>query len=225
MTQHRAIVAGASGLVGRACLDALLAGRRYDRVTSFARRPLGRSAPTLSERIVALDALAAETPEAADHAFCALGTTIRTAGSQAAFRHVDLEMVASFAAYARRAGVARFVLVSSVGADAASRNFYLRVKGEAEFAVVQQGFDAVHVLRPGLLLGARAEHRAGEAFAQRVMPWMTALLVGPLRRYRAIPAQTVGRAMAGTAFAGASGHHVLHFDEIVAAAGRAEEAA
>jgi uncharacterized protein YbjT (DUF2867 family) len=225
MTRHRAIVAGASGLVGRACLDTLLAHAAYERVTSFGRRSLGRSTPTLTERIVALDDLAGEPAEPADHAFCALGTTIRTAGSREAFRRVDLLMVASFAAFARRAGATTFVLVSSVGADAASANFYLRVKGEAERAAIAEGFAAVHVLRPGVLLGARAERRAGEAVAQAVMPWLGPLLAGPLRRYRGIAAETVGRAMVGTALAGRAGTGVLHFDGIVAAAGRVEEAA
>lgn len=215
------MLAGASGLVGRACLDTLLGHAAYAHVTSFGRRPLGRGSPALSERMVVLDNLEDEPVQPADHAFCALGTTIRTAGSREAFRRVDLGMVASFAALARRAGVSTFVLVSSVGADERSSNFYLRVKGEAERAVANEAFDAVRVLRPGLLLGTRDEYRAGEAFAQRAMPWVTPLLAGPLRRYRPVDASVVGRAMVGTALAGRSGSNVLHFDEIVAAAGRA----
>jgi uncharacterized protein YbjT (DUF2867 family) len=219
MAPFRALVAGGSGLVGRAAVDALVAHAAYARVTAFGRRRIGRTAPTFSERIVSLDQLDAEPAEPADHAFCALGTTIRTAGSQDAFRRVDLEMVASFAVFARRAGASTFVLVSSVGADPASRNFYLRVKGEAEQAVGQAGFAAVRVLRPGLLLGTRAEHRAGEAVSQRVMPWLAPMLQGSLRRFRAIPAATVGRAMVGAALAGGAGTLVLHFDEIAHAAG------
>jgi uncharacterized protein YbjT (DUF2867 family) len=220
MAGYRALVAGASGLVGRACLDVLLADPACRRVTVFGRRPLGRSAPTLAERIVSLERLDAEPAEPADHAFCALGTTIRTAGSREAFRRVDLDMVASFAAFAKRSGASSMVLVSSVGADPGSRNFYLRVKGEAEAAAVGQGFASVHVLRPGLLVGHRSEHRAGEAAAQRVMPWLAPVLQGPLRRYRAISAAIVGDAMVGAALAGRTGTTVLHFDEIVAAARR-----
>jgi uncharacterized protein YbjT (DUF2867 family) len=130
-------------------------------------------------------------------------------------------MGASFTSFARRCGVSTFVLVSSVGADPASRTFYLRVKGEAERAVSSVGFEAVYVLRPGLLLGPRSEHRAGEAVAQRVVPWLSAVLQGPLRRYRAIPAAIVGRAMVGAALGRDTGVHVLHFDDIEAAALRA----
>jgi uncharacterized protein YbjT (DUF2867 family) len=221
MAGYRALVAGGSGLVGGACLDALDGHAGYVRVTALSRRPLDRSSPTLANRLVSLDELAAEAAEPADHAFCALGTTIRTAGSQEGFRRVDLGMVASFATFARRCGVSTFVLVSSVGADPASRNFYLRVKGEAEQAVSSVGFEAVHVLRPGLLLGGRSEHRAGEAVAQRLVPWLSPVLQGPLRRYRAIPAATVGRAMAGAALGRDTGVHILHFDDIEAAALRA----
>ena len=223
MPAFRALVAGGTGLVGRACIDALVAHPAYARVTAFGRRPLGRTNPTFAERIVSLDQLEVEPAEPADHAFCALGTTIRTAGSRDAFRRVDLEMVASFAAFARRAGASTFVLVSSVGADQASRNFYLRVKGEAEQAVGRAGFASVRVLRPGLLLGTRAEHRAGEAVGQRVMPWLASVLQGSLRRYRGIPAATVGRAMVGAALAGGTGTLVLHFDEIERAAGLVDE--
>jgi len=181
---------------------------------------LGRPSDKLSERIVALERLEGEAAVPADHAFCALGTTIRTAGSQEAFRRVDLGMVATFAGFARRCGASTFVLVSSVGADPASRNFYLRVKGEAEQVVAGVGFSTLRILRPGLLLGDRAEHRAGEAFAQRAMPWFAPLFQGPLRRFRAIPAGLVGQAMVGAALDDRAGRSVLHFDEIHAAARR-----
>src|SRR4051812_25774991 len=214
----RALIAGSSGLVGRACLETLLHHPAYARVTAYGRRPLGITHPRLVARIVALDGMDAEPPEPADHAFCALGTTIKTAGSQEAFRRVDLLMVSSFAAYARRSGVATLVLVSSVGANALSSNFYLRTKGEAEDAVARLGFERLRILRPGLLLGARADRRAGERAAQRVMPWLSSILVGPLRAYGSIAGRTVGTGMVGTALAGEMGTVVLRNDDIEAAA-------
>ena len=221
MAALRALIAGSSGLVGRACLDTLVAHPAYGRIVAFVRRPAGRTAPTLVERVMALDRLDDEPAEPVDHAFCALGTTIRAAGSQEAFRRVDLEMVRSFAVFARRSGASAFVLVSSVGADPRSRNFYLRVKGEAERTIMDLGFAGVYVLRPGVLIGARTEVRRGEALAQRLAPVLSLALQGPLRKYRGISAATVGAAMVGAARAGRPGTTVLHYEGIRGAAARA----
>jgi uncharacterized protein YbjT (DUF2867 family) len=147
-------------------------------------------------------------------AFCALGTTIAAAGSREAFMAVDLDYVTAFARWARDSGAQRFVLVSSIGADPGASNFYLRVKGQAERAVSAIGFEQLDVLRPGLLVGARSESRRGEALAQRVMPPLAFMLVGPLRKYRPIRAAVVGAAMVGTALAGHSGGRVLEYDLI-----------
>ena len=122
---------------------------------------------------------------------------------------VDLEYVKAFAHWARDSGARRFVLVSSVGANPDSSNFYLRVKGQAERAVSAIGFEQLDILRPGLLVGARSESRPGEALAQRVMPPFAFMLVGPLRKYRPISAGVVGAAMVGTALAEHSGVRVL----------------
>jgi uncharacterized protein YbjT (DUF2867 family) len=209
-----AIIAGATGLVGRHLLDALLASPDYGRITAVVRRPLPRSAPRLDVRVVAFDRLADAAPVAATDAFCALGTTIRAAGSREAFAAVDLEHVTAFARVARAGGVRRFVLVSAVGADPASSNFYLRVKGQAERAVAAIGFEALDIIRPGLLLGHRSESRPGEALAQRLMPPIAFALVGPLRKYRPVRASEVAAAMIGTALAQHEGVHVLEYDLI-----------
>jgi uncharacterized protein YbjT (DUF2867 family) len=210
-----ALVAGASGLVGRHCLDALLASSDYVSVTVCARRPLDRTNPRLATRVVSFDRLDGEPLMAATDAFCALGTTIAAAGSREAFTRVDLGYVAAFARYARASGALRFALVSSVGASPAASTFYLRVKGQAEQAVATIGFVQLDILRPGLLLGERAESRPGEALAQRIAPAAGLVLAGSLRKYRAIPAAVVGAAMVGTALAEHAGVRVLHYDELV----------
>jgi uncharacterized protein YbjT (DUF2867 family) len=209
-----ALIAGATGLVGRHCLDAALATPQYLRVTTLVRRPLTRSDPRLDVLVVGFDRLAGARPLSATDAFCALGTTIATAGSREAFAEVDLQHVTTFARFARESGVRRFVLVSSVGASPDAPNFYLRVKGQAERAVTAIGFEQLDIVRPGLLLGARSESRQGEALAQRVMPGIAFALVGPLRKYRPIPASTVGAAMIGTALAEHAGVRVLEHDLI-----------
>lgn len=217
-----ALIAGATGLVGSRCLERLLAHPAFGRVVVLSRRPLALAHPRLEVLVVDFERPHTMRPVPADAAFCALGTTIAKAGSQSAFRAVDFVAVLAVADLAVEGGAASFALVSSVGADPASGNFYLKTKGEAEAAVSARPFTAVHLLRPGLLLGDRAESRRMEALAQTVVPWLNPLLVGGLRKYRAIDADTVGGAMIGAALdEGARGPRVLEYDALVSLAARA----
>jgi uncharacterized protein YbjT (DUF2867 family) len=225
---REAILAGATGLVGRECLR--LALERYDSVTALVRRPLKITHPRLIAREIDFDRLGTiEVPRGA-HVYCALGTTIKKAGSEAAFRRVDFEYPRMLAERAA-AGDARFMLVSSVGASTKSPNFYLRVKGELEDAVramaIQastraRALEAVHIFQPSILMGDREERRAGERIGIAVARATAFLLAGPLRKYRGIPAATVAAAMVGAAQKEAHGCFVYHYDEIIelAAAGR-----
>ncbi|HWR34300.1 MAG TPA: NAD(P)H-binding protein [Clostridia bacterium] len=206
-----ALIAGATGLVGSTLLHQLLATPAYHRVTALVRRPLSLNHPRLDSRVVDFDALSDIPP--CDDVFCVLGTTIKTAGSQAAFRRVDLEYPFALALAARAQG-AQFLLVSSVGADANSRNFYLRTKGELENALRGLGFPALHIFRPSLLLGHRAENRPGERVAMAIAPVIAPALVGSLRRYRPIAATAVARAMVVAAQKAEPGVHIYHFDEM-----------
>jgi uncharacterized protein YbjT (DUF2867 family) len=210
-----ALLAGATGLVGRHCLDALLASPAFGRIIALVRRPVARNAPRLEMRTVDFAHLQAVGRIQASDAFCALGTTIAAAGSREAFERVDFDYLVAFAQLARVGGVTPFMLVSSVGASARSSNFYLRVKGRAEEAVGLLGFDQLDVLRPGLLIGPRNERRTAEAMAQRLLPPVGILMAGPLRKYRAVAASVVGAAMVGTALAEHRGVTVLHYDDIV----------
>jgi uncharacterized protein YbjT (DUF2867 family) len=213
-----ALLAGASGMVGKLCLPRLLANPAFTQVTAVARRPLPTTAPRLAVVVTELDRLAGTPPVPARAALCALGTTIAKAGSQDAFRKVDHDGVVAFARWAAAGGASTFVLISSVGADPRSSTFYLRVKGETEEDVASIGFRRFVVLRPGLILGAREERRTGEAIAQAVMPAIGALLVGSLRRYRGIAAEQVAAAMVAAAADPTPGRLVWHHDEMTAAA-------
>lgn len=150
----------------------------------------------------------------ADDAFCCLGTTIKTAGSREAFRAVDFDATFAFAQAARAAGAARFFLVSSSGASARSRVFYSRVKGEIEDAVARLPFEAVVLLRPSLLLGERAQARLGERLGEPLLALAAPLLVGPLRKYRAIEAGVVAKAALALAREGGKGRRVVESDEL-----------
>ncbi|NGP51928.1 NAD(P)H-binding protein [Thioalkalivibrio sp. XN8] len=191
-----ALVAGATGAVGSRLLDRLLARTDGTRVLAVARGPAPRAHPRLEWRRTELDALApALAGVAADEAYCCLGTTMRAAGSRAAFRAVDLEGVASFAAAARTCGAGFLGLVSAAGADPTARNFYLRTKGEAEAGVAALGFDCLAIVQPGLLRGPREEFRLGERLGQLVAPLSDVLMRGPLSRYRSVGIDTVAAAL------------------------------
>jgi uncharacterized protein YbjT (DUF2867 family) len=169
-----ALLAGATGLVGHALLARLLADPGCRRVTVLARRapPGGRAEPKLDWREVDFSRLPEPFP-AVDDVYIALGTTIRAAGSEAAFRRVDFDAVVEVARAARAAGATRLGVVSALGADAGSRVFYNRVKGETEAALGALGYETLAIARPSLLTGDRAAlgqpARRGERFALRLL--------------------------------------------------------
>jgi uncharacterized protein YbjT (DUF2867 family) len=189
-------------------LEHLAARPEFTRVIAVTRRPLQSDLPRLANRIVRFEALEESLKGMrAEVAFCALGTTLRTAGSREAFRRVDFDVVLAFARAAQAAGVQRFVLVSAAGADPGASNFYLRIKGETEAAVGALGFAALDIMQPGLLLGMRKELRPFELAASLVMPILNLALHGPGEKYRAIPASVVAAAMVGAARRGGRGVH------------------
>jgi len=196
-TPRTALLAGATGLVGRALLPMLLAGKRYRRVHVLLRRtvPDIKASAKLKVHQVDFARLPAAFPTV-DDVFIALGTTIKVAGSEAAFRQVDYDFVVHTARVARAAGATRLAVVSALGADAKSRVFYNRVKGEMQDAVAQLGYESVVIAQPSLLLGDRAAlgqpARSGEVWAARLLRplgWMVPKGVRP------IPARAVASAL------------------------------
>jgi uncharacterized protein YbjT (DUF2867 family) len=157
--------------------------------------PVGRRATGVAGEIVA-DFAALPLLPPARVAVSALGTTIRAAGSQTAFRAVDHDAVLAFARAAQAAGVRHFIVITAVGADAASGVFYSRVKGEVERELAALGFDRLDIVQPGLILGPRAERRPVEALFQRLAPLLNPLLVGGLGKYGGISGDAVARAVA-----------------------------
>ncbi len=217
MEPRSALLLGATGLVGGHVLDLLLDDPAYGSVLVLGRRAAPREHPKLRQEVVDFDRLRdfSGTVRAQD-VFCCLGTTIRAAGSREAFRRVDLDYPRAVAEAAARNGSERFLLVTAMGADANSSVFYNRVKGEVEDAVRTLPFQEVAILRPSLILGERAERRPAEALAQRLAPRLDPLLRGPLRRYRAVQAETVARAMLRLAKSGGRGVRIVESDGIQA---------
>jgi len=211
-----ALIAGASGLVGRHLLDLLLAAPEYDRVISLGRRSLALAHPKLTQRLVDFAALdAGLNALRCDDVFCCLGTTIRQAGSRENFRAVDHAAVLALAWAAQRQGARRFFLCSALGADPRSRFFYNRVKGETEEGLLVLEFETLAVFRPSLLLGKRARARLGERVMAALLWLAEPLLIGRLRKYRAIEAAAVARAMLRSSFGeGPRGLLIYPSDEI-----------
>jgi uncharacterized protein YbjT (DUF2867 family) len=201
-----ALLAGASGLTGGYVLDALLGAADFSRVIAVTRRALGGEHPRLANRIVQFDRLEGQLQGArCEVALCCLGTTLARAGSQQKFREVDVGYVRAFARAAHAAQAQRFVVLSSVGADAQARNFYLRTKGEMEQALEALGFVSLDILQPGVLLGWRREMRPLELASIALMPLVNPFLRGARAQYRAIGARTVAAAMVGATRSGRKG--------------------
>lgn len=187
-------LAGATGLVGRAILEGLLADGSVAAVHALGRREPSVSHPKLTPHVVDFKALPRLPP--LDEVYLALGTTIKDAGSQAAFRAVDFDANLAAARAALDAGARRAGLVSAMGADAKSRIFYNRVKGETEEALAQLSFEGLVVARPSLLVGDREALGQPQRFGEKAATVVSGIL-GPLipANYRAITASDVARAL------------------------------
>jgi uncharacterized protein YbjT (DUF2867 family) len=192
--KRTALLAGATGLVGRAILEGLLADGSVAAVHVLGRREPGLTNPRLTSHVVDFAALPTLPP--ADEVYLALGTTIKAAGSQSAFRAVDFDANLSVARAALAAGARRCGLVSAMGADAKSRIFYNRVKGELEGGLAELPFEGLVIARPSLLTGDREALGQPERFGEKVATAASKLL-GPLipANYKPIRAEAVARAL------------------------------
>jgi len=190
------LVLKATGLTGHLVVEQLLTRSEVTSVVVPVRHSLGLKSPKLAEHLVDFDALESHSKIfEVDVLVCCLGTTIKKAGSQEAFRKVDYEYALKGARLARQAGASTMILMSAIGASSRSTVFYSRVKGELEDAVRELGFDYLSIYHPSLLLGDRKEHRTGEALGMAVMPLANRALIGPLQKYRGIQAEAVAAAM------------------------------
>ncbi|ANY67145.1 oxidoreductase [Paenibacillus sp. BIHB 4019] len=214
--KRKAVVAGATGLIGKELVQLLLDDQAYSAVTLLVRRTTGMVHPKLVEQVIDFDQLQQTDVEmnGAD-VYCTLGTTIKKAGSQDAFRKVDYEYPLSLGLLASRQGAKQLLLVSAIGAKASSRTFYTRVKGEVEEALRSLGLPALHIFRPSLLLGKREEFRFGERLAAALSGVLSPLYSGPLRKYAPVEAGTVAKAMILAAKSGQAGIHMHENEQIV----------
>lgn len=218
MPQQRGIVLGATGLIGEQLVRELLNDDSFEQIRLLVRRPINLIDRKLEVEIVDFDDLAALRTKlgAGDCIFCCVGTTQKKVkGDKAAYRKIDFDIPVNVAKMAKDAGFNKFMLVSSVGANAQSNNFYLKLKGEVEKAIADQKFEAFHVFRPGMLLGQRKEFRLGELLGKGVMNALQFLLIGSLRKYRGIHASVVATAMVKASKSVIKGMVVHHYDDMV----------
>jgi uncharacterized protein YbjT (DUF2867 family) len=213
-----AVVAGSTGMIGKQLCLQLARSPDVNRVVALTRRPLDFSCPSnLVERIADFGQLGRIDPGGdIDTAFCTLGSTIKLAGSQEAFRLVDFDYTIAFARFARKAGARTFVLLTSVDSSSDSRNFYLRVKGDAEKSVASVGFESLYLARPSFLMGDRQQSRTGEKIGITIARAFQFALVGPLRKYHPIEASVLAAGMIAAAQRSEPGQHILHYDKLAA---------
>lgn len=205
-----ALVAGASGLVGGEILRRLVASDAYDRVVVLTRRDLGGDARGSKVRQVIVDFARLDAVRAqlrADHVFCALGTTIRKAGSQARFREVDCGYPLALARTARDQGARHFSIVSALGASRSSPFFYSRVKGEVEEGLRAMGWPSLAIFRPSVIAGERGEPRPLERLGEHLLRLAPAT-------WRPVPASDIAAAMVAVAQDSPSGVTIVESRDI-----------
>lgn len=187
-----ALLAGSTGLIGNQLLELLLADSHYSKIIALSRKPLSIANSKLENIVLEVEQLENHSQLKADDVFCCLGTTMKQAGSQAAFRKVDFDYPLQLAKIQKANGAQQFLLVSALGANKNSGIFYNKVKGEVEEAITSVGFKALHIFRPSLLLGSRKDHRSGEE-AAKVFYKIFGFLIP--KKYQGLESIKVARAM------------------------------
>jgi uncharacterized protein YbjT (DUF2867 family) len=209
-------LAGASGMVGSRVLEQLLLATEYARIIAVTRRPLGREAPRLANRIVPFAQLEAQLKgQACDAAVCCLGTSYREAGSEAAFRAAAQLNVLAFARAAKAAGAHRFVILSCHSANSGSRQPAARVLGETLDALTTMGFESLDILLPGPLLGLRRGLQLSQLMSMSSAAVLRPLQFGTNERLRAISASQVAAAIVAAVRTGRSGVHRYEYSGIL----------
>jgi uncharacterized protein YbjT (DUF2867 family) len=214
MSGKTATLVGATGLIGGELLKLLLEDDYFQTIRILVRRPFSIDHPKLEKKLVDFndaDSLLVAL-DGSDAIFVAVGTTQKKVkGDKAAYRKVDYDIPVHIARYSKMVGCKTLVLVSSVGADSQSKNFYLKLKGEAEDAVGMVGIESVHIMRPSMLLGKRNEFRSGEKTVQTVMKAFSFLLPS---KYKPILAKDVAKAMSEASKKNEKGFFVYEYREI-----------
>jgi uncharacterized protein YbjT (DUF2867 family) len=215
-----AVVLGGTGLVGQQLVQQLLTDRAFSKVRILVRRPVEISHPKLEVEIVDFQNLDEFKSKMGigNCIFCCIGTTNKKVkGDKAEYRKIDYDIAVNAARMGKEAGFTSYLLVSAVGANTASSNFYLRLKGEVEKAIASVNFDSFHTFRPSMLLGERTESRLGETIGKGIMKTLSILLTGSFAKYKGIEDVTVAKAMIAAAKSHLKGFQIHYYSDMVKA--------
>jgi len=196
MNNKTALIFGSTGLIGNLLLEEIVLSDSYSGVKIFVRQPIGISVAKVEEFTVDFSNIGTFSKQIkGDDLFICLGTTIKKAGSVRKMEEIDRDLPIKIAAMARANGVKKIAVVSSIGASAYSKNYYLRIKGEMELEILKINFENIAIVRPSMLLGERKEKRTGEIVGKIVMKTFKPLLIGKMKKYRGIHGRDVAKAM------------------------------
>ena len=209
-----ALIIGATGLIGSTLVKQILDNPAYSKVVLLLRKPLNINHPKLIQEIIDFDKLNV-SKIIGDDLFCAMGTTLSKAGSKEVQYKIDCTYPYEIGKIAKLNGIKQYILVSSVGANFDSSNFYLKTKGDLEKKIQSLDFHNFVSLRPSMLLGDREEFRLGEKIGAVLSYLISPLLFGSLRKYHGINASDVAEAMQRFANKGLSGVKYVEYDEIM----------
>lgn len=213
--KNKAVLAGASGLIGSNLLQFLLQRDYYDEVVILVRQLLPLSHIKLTQIKVDFDHLDEHANSITGHAvFCCLGSTQKKTPNLAVYRKVDHDYPLALAQIALKNSAGQYHLVSALGANAGSSNFYTKMKGETENDIKNTGLPCLHIYRPALLTGQRNEYRLAERIFTPIMKLIDPFLIGGLKKYRSIPAATVASAMYNQSINNESGVFIHPSDQI-----------
>jgi uncharacterized protein YbjT (DUF2867 family) len=207
------IIVGSTGLVGGNVIKVL--SNKKQRAIALTRRSIPNLPPNITEMIIDFDAFEKNgSLPSCINVFICLGTTIKTAGSKENFRKVDIDYCLSIARKAKESGAETLSLISSIGANSSSKNFYLRTKGELEESIQRLGFSTVNIFRPSFLVGERSEKRLAEKIAINLAKIMDLFLIGTASKYRSVKAESLAKTMVLKAD-NKSGVNYFYFDDFL----------
>ncbi|MBT5407619.1 MAG: hypothetical protein HOL25_01785 [Gammaproteobacteria bacterium] len=207
------IIVGSTGLVGGNVIKVL--SNKKQRAIALTRRSIPNLPPNITEMIIDFDAFEKNgSLPSCINVFICLGTTIKTAGSKENFRKVDIDYCLSIARKAKESGAETLSLISSIGANSSSKNFYLKTKGELEESIQRLGFSTVNIFRPSFLVGERSEKRLAEKIAINLAKIMDLFLIGTASKYRSVKAESLAKTMVLKAD-NKSGVNYFYFDDFL----------
>lgn len=217
MQAKTAVLLGATGLTGNYLLSLLLEDTRYEKVRIIVRKSINQPHPKLEESIVDFKNESAfrEAIGMGDVIFCCIGTTMKNVnGDKVLYRQIDYDIAVNAAKFGAESRFSDYLLISAVGANANSSNFYIKLKGEVENAIAGFPYTSIYIFRPSLLMGSRKENRTGEKIFQAIMPAFSFLMVGALQKYKPIHITTLAKAMLNAPFTNNKGVHIEEYQQI-----------